>query len=417
MRKIMKSKTILFPAIFILISACTSVPPNDPQIQLDSRINNAMNKWEIPGLAVVVVMGGDSILMKGYGSRALGTSKPVNAETYLQIASNTKMFTAYTIGMLVDEGLLNWDDPVIKHIPEFKLPDPMVAKNVAIDDLLTHRSGLTGLILGGVRNPDYTIEDLLKELEDTPLTTRFRARNNYSQVGMALLGEIVARASGMSWEKFVQTRIFEPLEMEASYSSNADFTEKVGNPAEVENIMKPAVKKDGKFIMGSWQNVGTESLYAPAGGIISNMRDMSTWIQFRLNDGMRNGQQLISLDALNEIREPRIPVDHPTLPWSCVHPCAELVDAGFGHYSFEHRGRRVISHNGAWMSSVIAIMPSENIGVGIFPNAWIGEPVIWASYGFVNALALDILDHFLGHQETDWSSMMAEIVMAAGSGQ
>jgi CubicO group peptidase (beta-lactamase class C family) len=365
----------------------------------------------------VVVVTGDTVIMKGYGSRAFGTSKPINSETYLAIASNTKMFTAYTIGMLVEDGLLNWDDPVIKHIPEFKLPDMMVAKNVAIDDLLTHRSGLTRLILGGVRNPDYTIEDLLKELEDTPLSTRFRARNNYSQVGMALLGEIVARASGMSWEKFVQTRIFEPLEMEASYSCNAEFTEKVGNPAEVENIMKPAVKKDAKVLMGSWQAVGTESLYAPAGGIISNMRDMSTWIQFRLNDGMWNGQQLISLEALNEIREPRIPVDHPTLPWSCIHPCAELVDAGFGHYSFEHRGRRVISHNGAFMASVIAIMPSESIGVGIFSNAWFTEPVPWASYGFVNALALDIFDHYLDHQEMDWSSKMLEIVIAAKSGQ
>ena len=412
----MKITSFFFSAIFTLITACTSSPPSDPNIGLDSRIINSMARWEVPGVAVVVVTG-DTVLMKGYGSRILGTSKPVNTETYLAIASNTKMFAAYTVGMLVDDGLLNWDDPVIKHIPELKLPDRMVAKKVTIDDLLTHRSGLTELILGGIRNPDYKIEDLLKELEDIPLSTRFRARNNYSQAGMALLGEIVTRASGMSWEKFVQTRIFEPLEMEASYTSNPDFTDKVGDPEEVENIMKPAVKKDGKFVMGSWQNVGTESLYAPSGGIISNMRDMATWIQFRLNNGMRNGQQLISSDALDEIRKPRIPIEFDNIPWSCFHPCAELVDAGFGHYSFEHRGRRVISHNGAWMSSVIAIMPSENIGVGIFPNAWIGEPVIWASYGFVNALALDIFDHFLGHQEVDWSSKMAEIVMAAEPGQ
>ena len=415
----MKSKFLLFPAIFALISACTSAPPNDPDIELDSRINNAMTKWEIPGLAVVVVKGGDTILMKGYGSRAFGILQPINAETYLQIASNSKMFAAYTIGILVDDGRLNWDDPVSKFIPEFKLPDPTVAKNVAIDDLLTHRSGLTELALGGFQNPDYTIEDLLKELEDTPLSTRFRARNNYSQVGMALLGEIVQRASGLSWGKFVQTRIFQPLEMEASYSSNADFAEKVGNPADVENIMKPAVKRDGTVLMGSWQYVGTEPLYAPAGGIISNMRDMSTWIQFRLNSGMKNGQQLISSDALHEIHAPRIPADFSSMnmPLSYFHPCAELFNVGFGHYSFEHRGRRVITHNGGWMSSVIAIMPSDSIGVGVFSNAWFNEPAPGASIAFVNALALDIFDHYLGHRETDWSSKMAEFVTAAGSGQ
>ena len=172
-----------------------------------------MVNWSVPGLAIVVVKGDETVLMKGYGSRTFGTSQSIHAETYLQIASNSKMFTAYTIGMLVDDGRLNWDDPVSEYIPELKLPDSTVAKNVAIDDLLSHRSGLTELGLGGFNNPDYTIEDLMRELRDTPLSTRFRARSNYSQVGMALLGEIVKRASGQTWGKFVQTHIFKPLEM------------------------------------------------------------------------------------------------------------------------------------------------------------------------------------------------------------
>jgi CubicO group peptidase (beta-lactamase class C family) len=414
----MKSKSVLIPVIFVLFSACTSAPPGDPDMELDSRINNAMNQWEIPGLAVVVVKGGDSIFMKGYGSRAVGTAKPIDAETYLQIASNSKMFAAYTIGMLVDDGLLNWDDPVTLYIPEFKLPDPTVTENVTIDDLLTHRSGLTERALGGFRDPDFAIEDLLKELEDTPLSTRFRAQNNYSQVGMALLGEIVQRASGLSWEEFVQSRIFQPLEMVDSYGSNADFRERVGNPADVENIMIPAVRRDGTVQTGSWQNVGSEPLYAPAGGIISTMSDMASWIQFRLDNGMKNGQQLISSDALGEIRTPRIPADFSSMnmPLSYLHPCAELYDVGYGHYSFEHRGRRVITHNGGWMNSVIAIMPGESIGVGVFTNAMFYEPAPWASLAFVNALALDIFDHYLGHTDIDWSSEMAEIVAAAGSG-
>jgi CubicO group peptidase (beta-lactamase class C family) len=320
MREFMKCKSVIFPVVFAIISACTSTLPNDPEIELDDRIVNTMNKSEIPGLAIVVVKG-DTTLMKGYGTRTLGTSKPVNEETYLQIASNSKLFAAYTIGMLVDEGQLNWEDPVVKYIPEFKVPDPTTTNYVAIDDLLTHRSGLTGVPLGGFQNSDYTIEDLLKELENTPISTRFRAQNNYSQVGMALLGEIVQRASGLSWGEYVQTRIFGPLGMNNSYCSNADFTEKVGNPEDVENIMKPAVKREGSVQMGKWQNVGTEPLYSPAGGIISNLRDISIWIQFRLNNGMMNGSQIISSEALHEIRKPRIPVDFSTMsmPWSYFH--------------------------------------------------------------------------------------------------
>lgn len=418
MNEIMKCKFTIFPAVFAIISACTSTLPNDPEIKLDDRIVNAMNRSEIPGLAIVVVKG-DSVLMKGYGTRVLGTSKPVNDETYLQIASNSKLFAAYTIGMLVDEGQLNWIDPVIKYIPEFKVPDPVITNHVAIDDLLTHRSGLTGVPLGGFQNSDYTIEDLLKEMENTPVSTRFRAQNNYSQVGMALLGEIVQRVSGQSWGEFVQKGIFEPLGMENSYTSNADFSERVGDPEDVENIMKPAVKRDGTVQMEKWQNVGSEPLYSPAGGIISNMTDMSTWIQFRLNSGMMNDLQIISSDALTEIRKPRIPADFSALgmPWSFFHPYAELFDVGYGHYSFEHRGRRVITHNGGWMSSVISIMPGEKIGVGVFSNAWFDEPLPAASLVYVNALVLDIFDHYLGYQDTDWSSIMAESLMAGRTEQ
>lgn len=415
----MKPSGLVIAAMLVFVSACAPTPPGEPNSELDCRITTAMARWDVPGLAVVVVRGGESVLMKGYGYRSIGDSREIDADTHLQIASNSKMFTAYAIGMLVDEGRLSWDDPIKRYIPEFAIPDSAIAELVAIDDLLSHRSGLTGSPLGGFRNPDYTIKDLLSDLKDSELSGRFRARNHYSQAGMALLGAIVQRSSGLTWEQFVQTRIFEPLGMEASYTSNADFEHNIGNPEDVDETMKPAVKRDGVVERASWQNVGTGSLYAPAGGIISNMKDMSAWIAFRLNNGLMDGKQLISTDALHEIRAPRIPADLTSMniPLSYFHPGAQLVDVGFGHYSFEHRGIRVITHNGGWMSSVVAIMPSEGLGVGIFSNAWFDEPAPWASLAFVNALALEIFDYFLGQRKTDWSNQMAGIVAVRGSGQ
>ncbi len=409
---------LLFTAAFpITASAATSEQETKTEVDLDARIRSAIDKWQVPGLAIVVVRDGKTVLIKGYGTRAFGSSLAIDADTYLQIASNSKAFTAYVIGMLVDEGRLSWEDPVKKYIPDLKLPDPVVAENVAIDDLLSHRSGLTEAALGGFQNPNYTIKDLLKELENTALSVRFRARNNYSQVGMALLGEIVQRASGLSWEQFVRDRIFEPLGMGSSYTSSADFTNRIGKPKNVENIMIPAIKRDGTVENESWEHVGTEPLYAPAGGLISNLRDMSAWIKFRLNDGVNNGEQLISSESLGAIRAPRIPADFEVMniPWSYIHPCAQLIDVGYGHYTFEHRGRKVIAHNGGWMSSVIEIMPTEGIGVGIFSNAWFDEPAPWASLAFVNALALGIFDHYLGYHEKDWTNQMAEIVAARGA--
>lgn len=396
-----------WPIVHIAASELT------PASGLDKRISAAMEDWGIPGLGIVVVKEGKTVLMKGYGSRTTDASQPITAETWLQIASNSKTFTAYVFGMLVDDGLVRWDDPVKKHIPELKLPDRYVEQHVAIDDLLTHRSGLTPVPLGGFQNADYTIEDLLDSLAETPLAARFRAENVYSQAGMALLGEIVHRKTGMAWEEFVRTRIFKPLGMTASYANTTDFRENIGDPGGVSNIMQPAVKKDGMVQRGSWKNIGTEHLYAPAGGIITTMVDISKWIQFRLNDGINNGKALISPQAVKEIRKPRMPFGLPLTS----HPCASLVSTGFGQYSFEHRGYKTITHSGGWMSSVIEVMPEADIGVGIFSNAWFDEPLTWTSLIFVHGLALEILDHYLGYEETPWTDMMAEIVSARAAGR
>jgi len=119
-----------------------------------------MDRWRVPGLGVVVVKDGEAALLKGFGTREAGTDLPITEKTYLQIASNSKTFCAYLFGMLVDDGKLKWDDPIKKHIPDFELSDPYVTENIAVDDLLCHRSGLGGSP-GGFRYPNYTFESLL----------------------------------------------------------------------------------------------------------------------------------------------------------------------------------------------------------------------------------------------------------------
>ncbi len=405
---------LMFGAASPVRSATSNSTATEDSAILDQRVISAMADWQVPGLAIVVVRDGKTVLMKGYGNRQLGSVQEIDEKTYLQIASNSKAFAAYSIGMLVDDGKLNWNDSVKKHIPELSLPDPFVEENISIDDLLSHRSGLTEVGLGGFQNSEYTIIDLLRDLETTPLSVRFRAKNNYSQVGMALLGEIVERVSGMTWGEFVRARIFEPLGMDSSFTSTTDFENRVGIPSDVENIMMPAVMAKGHVANGSWEDVGATPLYAPAGGIISNLVDMSTWIRFRLNDGAIAGEKLISTNSLEEIRAPRIPMDMNAIgiPSTFVHPSAHLIDVGYGHYSFEHHGRKMIIHNGGWMTSVIAIVPDANIGVGVFSNAWFDEPAPWSSLAFVNALVLDIFDHYFEHPHEDWTGRMKAIVAA-----
>lgn len=398
--------------LFLINIAIPVHANNDPQKAFDDYIRKSMTEWQVPGLAVVVVKGDETVLMKGYGTRAVSEDLEIDEKTYVQIASNSKTFTAFLFGMLVDDGLLRWGDPIKKYIPELELADPYVTEHVAIDDLLCHRSGLSAEVVGDFQNRNYTIKNLLQDMKGMKLALRFRSGNLYSQIGMALLGEVVFSATTKSWEETIKQRIFKPLGMESSYTSNLDFENRVGKPETVANIMHPAIKKNGVVTKGDWAKVGTEPLYAPAGGIISNMEDIAKWMSFRLNNGVFKGMRLISLDAINEIRKPRLRMagERINCPNSFLHPRAHLIDVGYGQWSFEHRGRKVIVHNGGWMSSVVAILPDENIGIGIFSNAYFYEYTPYDSLAFVNAVVLNAIDHYLGYDYVDWPNEMLEIV-------
>ena len=117
-----------------------SQPLTSPQI--DSVVELTLKTFDVPGIAVAVVKDGKIIHEKGYGVTSLNTKEKVNEHTRFGIASNSKAFTVASLGILVDEGKIKWDDKVTDYIPEFKLYAPYVTEDFTIRDLLTHRSGL-----------------------------------------------------------------------------------------------------------------------------------------------------------------------------------------------------------------------------------------------------------------------------------
>src|SRR5690606_28519123 len=123
--------------------ATTQVPATtlDPA-QLSAWVEQARERFEVPGIAVAVVKDGQLVFEGGWGVRELGKPDAVDAHTQFAIASNTKAFTAAALAMLVDEGRLAWDDKVTDHLPWFRMSDPYVTANMQVRDLLTHRSGL-----------------------------------------------------------------------------------------------------------------------------------------------------------------------------------------------------------------------------------------------------------------------------------
>ena len=112
--------------------------------KLDEIVPRALKTFEAPGLAIVIVKGDHVVYRKGAGVRELGSPEAIMEDTVFQIASCTKAFLAMLLAILIGDGLIDWDDPVHKHVPYFRLSDPLADQNITIRDLLCHRTGLRG---------------------------------------------------------------------------------------------------------------------------------------------------------------------------------------------------------------------------------------------------------------------------------
>jgi len=203
-----------FASLYALAVAATSLSaqrPNTPALprDLDAYVARVMKDFEVPGIALAIVKDGKVLLASGYGVRTLGNPAPVDERTLFGIASNTKAFTATALGLLVEEGKLQWDAPVINYLPWFQMYDPFVTRELTIRDLLVHRSGL-GLGAGDLLwwpTSTYDRKEISRRLRYIKPETSFRSAFAYDNVLYSVAGEVIEAVSGQTWEDFVGTRI------------------------------------------------------------------------------------------------------------------------------------------------------------------------------------------------------------------
>src|SRR6185436_11658014 len=281
--------------LLVTLLALAAAPTAQPAAaDFDAVVQRAMTAFEVPGISLAVVKDGKVIAAKGYGVRKLGQSGTVDARTLFGIASNTKAFTATALGILVDEGKIRWDAPVIDYVPWFQMSDPYVTREMTVRDLLVHRSGL-GLGAGDLLwwpPSTYNRKEIARRLRYIPLATSFRSAYAYDNVLYLVAGEVIEAVSGQSWEDFVQSRILAKVGMTTSNVRHSDAT-KAGNVAtphaRVEGTVRPIAAFDS-------DNTN------PAGGINSNADDMAKWRLVLLADGkLADGSQLIRPATAREL--------------------------------------------------------------------------------------------------------------------
>jgi CubicO group peptidase (beta-lactamase class C family) len=176
MKRYFVLQNVVFFSLALLLNAPFASAQMGAPKDLDAYVERVRKEFEVPGIALAIVKDSKVVVAKGYGVRKLGEPTPVDAKTLFGIASNTKAFTATALGLLVEEGKLEWDAPVVRYLPWFQLSDPYVTRELTVRDLLVHRSGL-GLGAGDLLwwpPSNYNRKEIARRLQFIPLATSFR---------------------------------------------------------------------------------------------------------------------------------------------------------------------------------------------------------------------------------------------------
>ena len=205
------------PAALSGQAAVDAAEAQDRIAGLADYIERSMPDWDLPGLAVGVVYRDEVIFLGGFGVKELGRSDPIDAETLFQIGSVSKSFAAGAVVALVDDGLVGWDDPIVEHLPWFRVKDPWITRSMTIRDILSHRSGMPGdaYPVLAVMDAREAAERLRLPDNQAPLRQGYR----YSNQGYGVAGLVVEAVTGMTWGEWVRERIFAPLGMHRSAAS------------------------------------------------------------------------------------------------------------------------------------------------------------------------------------------------------
>jgi CubicO group peptidase (beta-lactamase class C family) len=379
-------------ALMMSVSAIgrqSTEPKVAPPADLDAWVARAMHEFNTPGVAVAIVKDGKVAHLKGYGVRRLGLSEKVDENTLFGIASNTKAFTACALAMLIDEGKLDWDDRVIDHMPDFRVSDPYVTREMTVCDLLTHRSGM-GLGAGDLMffpDSNFTREEIIHNQRYIPLATSFRSHYAYDNVLYVVAGQLIPAITGKSWDDFILERIFLPVGMSHSNTTVAALKPGV-------NFATPHATVDGK--MQPVKNDHVDNT-APAGAINSCVSDMAKWVMVRLNEGvLPDGKQLFSKKRANEMWSGQtiIPIEDAPEQLSALKPRFEQY--GIGLRLRDYRGRKLVTHTGGLLGYVsqVIMVPEEKLGIVILTNGEAGETF--------SSISWHVLDHYFSAPPNDW---------------
>jgi CubicO group peptidase (beta-lactamase class C family) len=340
-----------------------------------------MRRWRVPGAGVALVERGRRPFARGFGYRDRAAGLPATPRTVFGVASVTKSFTALAILRLEEQGKLRTDDPVRRHLPEFGTPDPRATPRITLHHFLTHTSGLpplpsiyyaSGRSLArdppydpavarrvGV-DPDHAPIDTYEQMMEYLRTTRYRLLGppgryfSYSNEGFGLLGAVIERASGRSYEGYVEEEILRP----AGMRSTTFDTGIMRRSPEVTTLYSPqwTGRRHSFTASDEWWE---DTCLRACGALRSNTEDLARYVRLFLDGGKVEGKRVVTSASVRKMLTP-------------------YISMGLGrHYGYgialrpDYHGTFLAYHEGGLkgVSSIFVVVPERHLAAVVLANA------------------------------------------------
>jgi CubicO group peptidase (beta-lactamase class C family) len=290
-------RPILF-LLFNFFAATLTFAQQQPSFienNLDTYIKQGLKDWNLPGLAIAIVKDGKVVVMKGYGVKDIKTNEPVDENTLFMIASNSKLFTGTALAQLDEAKKLSLNDKITKYFPDYSVYEANTTAVLTIKDLLGHHLG-TKTFQGDFTfwNTTLSRQQIIDKMKLLKPSMEFRQSYGYCNSCFLTAGQVIQQVSGKPWETYIQDSILTPLGMNNTYPLSTGIAERKG-------VSKPYTNAfTGKMAELPYDQIDN---LAPAGSIVSCVKDVAKWLTMQLDSGKYEGKQIVSWRALQKTRD------------------------------------------------------------------------------------------------------------------
>ncbi len=331
-------------------------PLVDVLIDYEDYINESLRLSGTPGAAVAIVQDSSIVFLKGFGVKNVDTQELIDTHTIFRLASVSKSVSSVLMGILVEDSVFAWDDPIVKFLPEFQLNSKEYTETVSIKNVLSHTTGLPYHTYTNLIEEGRDHKALIEELKNVKMIGAPGKIYSYQNVAYSIIDDVVLAATGHTYADEMKTRLFGPLRMA---NASVSYEDLVYN----DNKAQPHLFRGRK-----WKPIPISSTYyntAPAGGINASISDMGKLLVALL--GFK--EEVISKQTIDQLFAPvaRATAKNRNFNrWSRIK--RSYYGLGWRVLNFKND---TIAYHGGYVNgfrSEIAVHPAKRIAICVLAN-------------------------------------------------